>query len=157
MGTKLPSSNWSAEILTKLFTSADAHTLMGVMESQSVQRSWGNLHFILPFIHPLSPDSSLACCFIGPITGVRSSNPRNRKSRLLKTTCTHRHPHTLAVIFFFYNLNEKWFVCFVGFFLFIFFYNIYIPASVCVCACVCVVGWFPIRSSRCAAQKTKPV
>lgn len=80
MGTKLPSSNWSAEIFTKLFTSADAHTLIGSHGvSQSAQYSYGNLHgFILPFIHLLSPDSSLTFCSISPITRVRNPNPRKR-------------------------------------------------------------------------------
>lgn len=155
MGTKLPSSNWSAEILTKLFTSADAHTLTGVTESQSTRLRQSAFH---PFIYP-----SFIPRFIPRLLLHRSrywSQEPQSPEQKIKTPKNHintqTHPHTLAVIFF-YNLNQraKRFGCFVVVFLVCFFFTIFLFQHQCVH--VCVVGWFPIRSSRCAAQKTKPV
>lgn len=137
LGTKLPSSNWPAEIFTKLFTSADARThTHGVTESQSVQRSYGNLHgFILPFIHLLSPASSLTFCSIGPFTKVRNPNPRNRTKILTKA---HKQLYTQTLT----HLLLSFVTCTLlsteskglsGFFFF--FFNKYFSA---VGACLCV-------------------
>lgn len=59
METKLPSSNWSAEIFTKLFTSADAHTLMGSLRANQCNApkaicmvSSFHLPILYPQIHP---------------------------------------------------------------------------------------------------------
>lgn len=86
MGTKLPSSNWSAEKIGKLLTSAGilyahtntrAHARM-VTQGQSVQRSLGNMESsILSFIHLLFPSSSLTFSSIGPITAIREPQPLN--------------------------------------------------------------------------------
>lgn len=155
LGTKLPSSNWPAEIFTKLFTSADATHTHGVTESQSVRRSYGNLHgFILPFIHLLSPASSLTFCSSGPFTKVRNPNPRNRTKILCESTqpAIHTDTHTLALIFCYMHFTfnrikgPEWGI-------FFFFYKYFSAVGACLCVCVyeCVVGWIPIRSSRCAA------
>lgn len=152
MGTKLPSSNWSAEILTKLFTSADAHTLTGVTESQSTRLRQSAFH---PFIYP-----SFIPRFIPRLLLHRSrywSQEPQSPEQKIKTPKNHintqTHPHTLAVIFF-YNLNQraKRFGCFVVVFLVCFFYNIFIPASVCACVCSWVVS-HPEQPLCCSENK----
>lgn len=106
MGTKPLLSNWSAEKIAKLFTSAGIHrhihihahshshnhayTHIWSLLSQSVQSSLGNVHSsILSFIHPLSFGSSFPFSSIGPITTARDPNPWNRTS-----PHTHKQTHT---------------------------------------------------------------
>lgn len=100
MGTKL-SSNWSAEIFTKLFTSADAHTLMG--SPRANQRctptaicmvSSFHLSFFYPLIHPsLSAPSVLLLESGAPIPGKEPQHSQKHT-----TTHTHRHPHTCSYL-----------------------------------------------------------
>lgn len=152
MGTKLPSSNWSAEILTKLFTSADAHTLTGVTESQSTRLRQSAFH---PFIYP-----SFIPIFIPRLLLHRSrywSQEPQSPEQKIKTPKNHintqTHPHTLAVIFFLQPKSkgqEVW--LFRWFFLVCFFYNIFIPASLCACVCSWVVS-HPEQPLCCSENK----
>lgn len=107
-----------------------------------------HLSILYPQIHPSLAASSVPLLESGaPIPGTENQDP--------KTTYTHRHPHTLAVIFsfFFYNLNQKakWFVCFVVFFLF-FLQYLYSSISVCMCVCSWVVS-HPEQPLCCSENK----
>ena len=171
MGTKLPSSNWSAEEIAKQFTSAGIHThtcthtqcihTHAVTQSQSVQSPLSNVHSsIHSFIHLLSPGSSFAFSSIGPITTARDPNPWNRTST---HGCTHTHTHTHT-----HTDTHKWssthqspaftvtkprVQAFLAYWYLscVFLVFLYVCVYVCVDMCVFGVGWFPIRSSRCAA------
>lgn len=136
MGTKLPSSNWSAEILTKLLTSADAHTLTGVTESQSTRLRQSAFH---PFIYP-----SFIPRFIPRLLLHRSrywSQEPQSPEQKIKTPKNHintqTHPHTLAVIFFSQPKSKGQEVClFCWVFLVCCFFLQYFYSSISVCMCV---------------------
>lgn len=135
METKLPSSNWSAEIYTKLFTSADTHTLMGSLRANQCNAPKAICmvsSFHLPILYPQIHPSHF--CSIGPFTRVRNLNPRNRTSTLPPKNPTTTYTH----IQFFTTNKIKGLKC-------CFFNNIFISSSYqCMCVYACVyLGGFP--------------
>lgn len=97
MGTKLPSSNWSAEKIGKLLTSAGilyartnahihTHGHFGPISAEILGQHvlWSSIR---SFIHLLFPGSSLTSSSIGLNATVRDPNIQNRPST---------HTHTLS-------------------------------------------------------------
>lgn len=140
MGTKNPSSNWPTEIFTKLFTSADVHTLMGSSRANQCSAptavcmvSSFRLSIFYPQIHPSLSAPSVPLLESG--TPIPGTEPQHSQKHT--TTFTHTDTHTLALIFCYlhFTLNRT---KGVDFFKYIF---IIYCVSVCPSVCICVCSW----------------